>query len=438
MKHKVLTGSFLACVIALSAGAQDSTSLTAQQAVEIALQNNLSIQIAQKDLDIAHINNNWGNSGRWPVVSAGMSNVESLNDLEQKLSNGTEINRNGTTQNQTNANLTASWRIYGGMRVRATKARFDELEKIGSINLKQQIATVTYDVLLTYYNIVRNKQQMVALGAIIDLSRERFKIAETRFNVGSAAKTDMLQAQTDLNEQEIALMTIRKQMDQSKATLNNLLKRAPENPLDTRDTTFHVGQVRLGDFVSKLDSQNYDLLRAQREREVLLQEHRIINANLLPTVSLNSVTSFNRTMASAGLFLTNQTFGPSLGVAVGIPIYNSNITRTQLRVNEVQQKQQTLQTELLKEQLQRDLFVAFREYQDALETLDKEKQNVKSAEENNFIATERFKKLQGNSIELRQAQLSLVDARDKLINAEFRAKVAQTTIQLITGEVGVY
>ena len=60
----VLTGSFLACVIALSAGAQDSTRLTAQQAVEIALQNNLSIQIAQTDLDIARINNNWGNSGR--------------------------------------------------------------------------------------------------------------------------------------------------------------------------------------------------------------------------------------------------------------------------------------------------------------------------------------------------------------------------------------
>jgi hypothetical protein len=46
-----------------------------------------------------------------------------------------------------------------------------------------------------------------------------------------------------------------------------------------------------------------------------------------------------------------------------------------------------------------------------------------------------FKKLQSNSIELRQAQESLSQAQDRFINARFRAKVAATTIQLIAGEV---
>lgn len=438
MKHKVLISSFFACAFAVSAKAQDSTLLTAQQAVDIALANNLSIEIARQDLDIAKLNNNWGNAGKWPTITAGLSNTESLNNLNQKLANGNTIKSSGTTQNSTNVNLTASWRIYNGMRVRATKARFEELEKIGAINLQQQIAVITFDVLTTYYNIVRNKQQVVALQAIIDLSRERFKIAETRFNVGSAAKTDMLQAQTDLNEQEIALFNIGKQIDQSKAVLNTLLKRAPETPIDTRDTTYSVRMIKLGDFVAKLDSQNYDLLRAQRDRQRLIEEHRIIGSQMKPTVTINSVTSLNRTMATAGFFLTNQSYGPNLGIAIGLPVYNSNIFKTQLRVNEVQQKQQVLLTEQLKDQLQRDLFIAFREYQDALQTLEKEKENVKSAEENNFIATERFKKLQGNSIELRQAQLSLVDAKDKLINAQFRAKIAETSIELIAGEVGVY
>jgi len=435
MKSSTLIIIFFACLLA--GQAQDS-SLTAQEAVDIALQNNLSIQIAKSDLDISRINNNWGNSGRWPIVTAGFGNNESLVNLDQKLSNGTEIVRNGTTQNTTNANITATWRIYNGMRVRATKSRFEELEKIGSINLRQQVSSVTYDVLLTYYNIIRNKQQLVALSAIIDLSKERLKIAETRFNVGSAAKTDMLQAQTDLHEQEIAILDIIRQLEQSKATLNNLLKRYPSTPLDTKDSSFHVQMIKLDDFINKLDSQNYDLLRAQRDREVLAQERRIINSNRLPVISLNNVNSFNRTMASAGLFLTNQTYGPNLGVSVGVPIYNSNITKTQLKVNEAQQKQQVLQTDLLRSQLQRDMFIAYSEYQDALKTLEKEKLNVKAAEENNFIATERFKKLQSNSIELRQAQLSLIDAQDRLINAEFRAKVAETTIEFLSGEVGVH
>ena len=103
MKSSTLIIIFFACLLA--GQAQDS-SLTAQEAVDIALQNNLSIQIAKSDLDISRINNNWGNSGRWPIVTAGFGNNESLVNLDQKLSNGTEIVRNGTTHNTTNANLT--------------------------------------------------------------------------------------------------------------------------------------------------------------------------------------------------------------------------------------------------------------------------------------------------------------------------------------------
>ena len=57
------------------------------------------------------------------------------------------------------------------------------------------------------------------------------------------------------------------------------------------------------------------------------------------------------------------------------------------------------------------------------------------AKENNFISTERFRKLQSNSIELRTAQLSLIDTQDKLINALFRAKLAEISIRLLAGEL---
>ena len=90
-----------------------------------------------------------------------------------------------------------------------------------------------------------------------------------------------------------------------------------------------------------------------------------------------------------------------------IPIYNSNIFKTQLRVNEVQQKQQQSITEQLRNELQRDMQIAYEEYENAVKTSEIERANVKLAEENNFISTERFRKLQGNSIELRQAQESL-------------------------------
>jgi outer membrane protein len=433
MKLKLLA---LAILFGTGLQAQDSV-LTARKAVDIAMQINLRIDIAKSDQDIARINNNWGNAGRWPTVAANVGNTFSLQNLNQKLVNGSEINQNGATTNATNVNLVASWRVYNGMRIRATKQRFEELEKMGDIQLQQEITRVTFDVLIAYYNIVRLNLQVKATDAIIELSREREKIAETRFNVGSAAKTDMLQASIDLNAAIASMENIYRQIETGKTLLNNLLKRAPDAPLVVADSTFNIQLISLEEYKSKIETQNFSMLLAQRDRAILIQDRRIINSQRLPLLTLNSVTSYNRSKATGGFFLINQNYGPNIGINLNIPIYNSNIYKTQLRVNEEQQKQQLLVIEQLRMDLNRDMQIAFQEYQNALKVSDIEKANVKLAEENNFISTERFKKLQSNSIELRQAQESLSQAQDRFINARFRAKVAATTIELISGEVVV-
>jgi len=143
----------------------------------------------------------------------------------------------------------------------------------------------------------------------------------------------------------------------------------------------------------------------------------------------------NKQRSTAGFFLTNQTFGPNIGLGLAIPIFNGNINRTQLKTNTIQEKRQNLQIEQLKLTLQRDLLIAYQEYENAIKIIEIEEANVKLAEENNFISTERFRKLVSNSIELRQAQLSLIEAETRFINAQFRAQVAVTTLQFLTGEI---
>jgi outer membrane protein TolC len=415
---------------------QDSV-FSAREAVDMALQQNLGIQIATSELDIARINNNWGNAGKWPVVSAGIGNTEALTNLNQQLSNGSEIKRNGVTNNILAANLSTNWRIYNGMRIRATKERFDALEKMSELQLKQEINTLTLDVLQAYFNLVRLNMQARATKAIIDLSKEREKIAEIRFNVGSAGKTDLLQASIDLNTQQVNLSNLFQQIRVGKSNLNTLMRRNPNDALLIADTSFSIPSLSVETYREKSMSQNLQLLMAQRERAILLEDKKIINAQRLPVLTLSSVTSFNRNKATGGFFLTNQTYGPNIGLNLSIPIFNGNITRTQLRAQDIRIKQQNLQTEQLKTLINRDLQIAFDEYSNALTVSAVEQKNVTLARENNFISTERFKKLQSNSIELRQAQLSLIEAQDRYITAAFRAKLASVNLQWLSGEIVV-
>lgn len=424
-------------LIVLTSQAQDSV-FTAKAAIELALKQNLDIQIAQNDVEISKINNSWANAGAFPTITALATNTEALSNLNQKLNNGNSIQRNNVQNNSLNANLVLSWRIYNGMRVRATKDRFEIIEKMGNIAFKQQVDQVIFDVLSVYYNLVRLKKQVNSTLAIIDLSKERVKIAETRFNVGSGSKTDMLQAIIDLNAQEVTLRNIFKQISTTKASLNNLLKRPPQEPIFAKEEQFNIPSIDLGDIIKKIDEQNYQMLMANQTKLNLANERRIIFSQKLPTLTLNAAALLNRTISTAGLFLTNQTYGPNVGVAFGIPIFQSNINKTQLKVNAVQQKQQALEIDALRSRIQRDLFMAYQEYQNALESSKIEALNVKLAEENNIISTERFKKLQSNSIELRQAQLSLSDAQDKYINALYRAHIAATSILYTIGEISKF
>lgn len=416
------------------AAAQDSV-FTANDVINIAVKENLDIQIAQSDVEIAKINNNWGNAGMFPTIAAQATNTEAVSNLNQKLNNGNSIQRNNVANNSLNANLNLSWRIYNGMRIRSTKERFEIIERMGNIAFKQQVDQVIFDVLSVYFNLVRLNKQVNSTLAIIDFSKERVKIAETRFNVGSGTKTDMLQAKIDLNAQEVSLQNIFRQIAATKASLNNLLKRNPSQPIYAKEEQFRIPSINLEDVFKKIDEQNFQMLMAQQTKLNLANDRKIIYSQKLPTLTLNSAAFLNRTISTAGLFLTNQTYGPNVGLTLGVPIFQSNINKTQLRANTVQQKQQNLEIEALRARIQRDLYIAHQEYQNAIEAAKVEEINVKLAEENNKISTERFRKLQSNSIELRQAQLSLNEAQDRYINAQYRAHIAATSILFIIGEI---
>ena len=275
----------LSLLFANAVASQDS-SFTAKEAIDLALKQNLDIQIASTDLDIAKANNNWGNAGGLPTATGNIFNTEAISNINQKLANGSNIERNNVSNSSINANLAISWRVFNGMRVRSTMERFDAMEKMGTIAVAQQIDQVIFDVLNIYYNLIRLNKQVIATKAIIDLSKERLKIAETRFNVGNGAKTDMLQAKIDLNAQEVNLQNIYKQVSNTKASMNTLLKKDAGASFHPKEEQFSIPSIEYNSLVSKIDQQNPQLLLAQQEKLNLMIEKKIISSQRMPSVTL--------------------------------------------------------------------------------------------------------------------------------------------------------
>jgi outer membrane protein len=414
--------------------AQD-TLLTVQDAIKYTLQKNYGITISKNEAEIARIQNSWAAAGALPTFGVTAVQTISSVNLQQKLSNGTETNTNGSTVRNLSAGLAIGWRVFDGFKMYATKHRLEELEKIGQFTFVKTVNESVYDVVESYYNIVNLIEQLKATVGQLDLYRERLKIADARFRLGSAAKNDMLQAQVDLNEQLSDSMNIQNQIMVAKATLNDLMGRKADISYNVVDTITMNPLPAIGDIKNKIDKQNPDVLIARANISVLQQSKKEINAQRLPIVTLNGNYNFVRNNNTAGFTLLNQTYGPSASIGVTVPLFAGLVVNKQLKIADIEIRNQNLRVEQLNNSIDKILTSSFYNYQNALNIVALERENLKLSQENIFIATQRFKMLNITSVELRQVQLSYIAAQDRLFSALYQAKLAEAQIALLTGEI---
>ena len=136
--------------------AQEKLSL--QQAIEIGLKNNYSIVIAKNESEIAKNNATPGNAGQLPTLDLGLTKEYNIIDSKQKYSDGAEVDKNGATANSMNANALLNWTIFDGFKMFASHKKLQELEAMGSLSSKILIENALSQIIVTYYNVVRQKQ----------------------------------------------------------------------------------------------------------------------------------------------------------------------------------------------------------------------------------------------------------------------------------------
>lgn len=409
--------------------------MTAQEAVKTAIENNYGVIISKNEIEIGSINNSWANAGVIPTVSATATKQVGVNNLQQKLNNGTVITKNGNSSQNLNAGIAVNWKIFDGLKMFATKKRLEELERNGEYAFRKNLNETVYNVISSYYNIVTLNEQRKATLEQISLYNDRYDLAERRFEIGTGAKYEVLQAQVDLNEQRSNLLALDNSIATAKASLLNLLGKQPDTSFNVVDTILLADLPAYTDVQNKIAKQNPDLLLANSQLYILKQQKKEINAERLPSVNLNGYYNFARNSSSAGFNLFNQTYGPSGSIGVSVPIFAGIVVKKQLQINDIQERDQQITVEQTKNNIETELTNAYLNYNNALKSIELEKNNLVLAKENIMIATERYKRLNITSVELRQIQISYNDARNRLYNALYQAKIAEATVALLSGDI---
>ena len=422
-------------VNAINASAQD-TLLTVQDAIKMAVEKNFDVRISKNETDIGVINNSWGMAGALPEVSATATKTFGSNNLKQKLSNGTVTEKKGSTTQNFAAGIEVNWQVFDGLKMFATKRKLEALERMGEYAFRKTLNETVFDVITAYYDIVTLKEQLQATEEQISLYHDRLRLAQLKLDIGTGAKYEVLEAEVDLNEQKSNLLALQNAIAVAKVSLSNLMGNRPDSSFMIIDTILVQPLPLLADVQQKVGQQNPDILLANTNLTILQETKNEINANRLPSVTLNGFYNFNKSRNSAGFNLFNQTYGPSGRIGLSVPLFQGGVVKRQLQVANIDIRNQHLRIEQSKQNILAALTNAYINYESALKTIELEKKNLLLASENINIATERYRKLNITAVELRQVQISYNATKYRLYNALNQAKKTEALVALISGEIG--
>lgn len=430
MKRIVFVSIFLISVVRINAQV-----LTLEEAINIALKNSLDIEIARNNFEASQISNHLSIAGGLPEVTGSLTDNQSLTNLNQQLSNGTTTKRNGNANNALNAGVDASYLLFNGLRVKATKARLEALERQSSQQINLQIQNLIASVMVKYYDIVRQGSYIKTIQQSIDVTLQRKKLVDARQSVGLANNADTYQAQLDLTASRQELQSQKLILVQAKADLMNLLTQRPDSTFEIRDTIVVDRNVDL-DAVRRELKNNPEFLTAEQQISINELIAKEIGAQRYPSVSVNGGYNYSRSQNAAGFTLLNQNSGPFIGLSLQIPIFNGGIFKRQKMVAEIDISNAVNTRQSMLNDLETFAIKAWQAYGNNLERLETERENNRVAADLLALVQQRFEYGVGTIVDVREAQRSFVEAGFRLVNLSYAAKIAEVELKRLASKLG--
>lgn len=408
-----------------------------RRCIETGLERNYAICIVRNEQQISENNATLGNAGYLPTVDMSGGFSGSITDTRNKLTDGTIEKNNGVNSETGNVGLNVNWTIFDGFGIQAEYARLQELKRMGELNTRMTIEDFVADLSSEYYNLIRQKIRLRNLRSTLDLSRERLRIVEERYFIGSMSRLDLQQAQVDFNADSSKVLNQLEVVHTSRIRLNQLMA------LDNVEEEIHIKDsvIYPNLFLDEIElwkstlSANASLLIAQKNRTLSELDYKKVKSRNYPYVRLSAGYGYTANLYEVGTIDLQHRLGLTYGVTVGIDLFDGFNRRREKRNARIQIHNQELRLQELELTLRADLSNFWMAYQNNLDLWSLEKENLVAAHENYRIAIDRYKLGDLSGIELREAQNSLLEAEERQSIAEYSTKLCEISLLQLSGQI---
>ena len=415
------------------------TLLSKEEVIAQALEENFGIRLARNEVEIAENNQSIWNSGYLPSIIGQAGANYDINDRLTEPDGREVVDQKDIENTRYNASVSLDYTLFDGLGRLYNYKSLKEQYDLSQLEARETIENTILQIMSVYYEVARLSENVGVLEETLEISQNRVTRAKYQFQYGQANNLVVLNARVDVNNDSVALIEAEQRLRNTKRDLNVLLNRevgANEFSVDT--TVNFISDLELESFVDQAEINNVSLLQAEKNLEISDYDIKISKSGYLPALGLTGSYGWNRNQSAATAFFpgsTTTTDGLSAGLSLRWDIFDGGRTSVQIQNSKIRYQNQEILKEQLISEVERDIANALGNYRNKLYILSVQQENVETNLDNFNRSEEQYKLGRITSIEFRQAQINLLDARTSLNLAKYDAKLAELQVLQLTGQL---
>lgn len=297
---------------------------------------------------------------------------------------------------------------------------------------REQVASGTA---LLYLEALRNDRVLATANADVELAQTLLRLAEDQRNAGVATGVDVTRAQSRLAQEQVRLAQA--QAGSEHALLN--LQRVVGLPLGSAVTLtdplrFAEGPVPATEVaVAEAQQNRREINIAEEQVKVSDLERRSASAERLP--SLEFIADYG----ISGITPTNTALPTRrVAVQVNVPIFNGGLTQGRVAVASSRARQAELELGNVRGQVEQDVRLSLSGLRTAAAQVRAAEESVRLANRELEMARDRFSAGVGDNLEVVTAQTSLANAREAQVTALAVYNAARLNLAAAQGQAETF
>ena len=379
-----------------------ATSLSINDAVQMALERNNSIKIADQDTKVATANLKAAKGANGVSVSLSSN----LSGSDGAMSSFEKGNSNG---------ISASIPIYTGKKNELNIDNNEANLLKSQLNLERTKETVRHDTIKAYYDILEAQQNVNINQESVNNYQSHLTDVQNLYAGGAVPRSDLLRSEVALSNAQQSLILAQNTYDINVSTFRNIIKldRAESVTL-TDGFSYTPVKMSLNECLDYALSSRRDAMSAKLDLDIAKNDIDIAKAGYLPTVDFSLSTNWDKQPLPS-----SNDYDYRATVSANWNLFDSNITRANIEAAQAEYDKAGYTLSETLDNIDLEVRQAYLNMREAEKRFNSTALAVKQAEEDYFIATEKYRVGEGIILDVIDAELALSQARLNYSSAQY-------------------